>query len=323
MSFNYFDLPEGDRFAMGPLRINVPSLYDQIPIAKADSHKPGLVPDFQDVFHRIIYRRSQVPLYFRVKAKNVFRRTSIDEFWLRNFQSYWSKLGGRPLWHPSDFYFLRTFYRLRQPPPDANTNDTTSAHLDLWQNAGFLYGLFHAVLKETFSSEYGLLLLLRSLIPDWSTMLEYGSGSAPITSSIVQHTRLRRGCSCVICDLPTLTFHYAAHKFRYCSNVEPVLLRAEEDFQLITDRTFDVIFCCQVFEHLNRPLETAKRLVALLNVGGVLFFDYIKSEGIGLDSYQGLAERDAVLEYLSSSLRLEHGQIRKDKNVGLTVGRKI
>jgi len=323
MSCEYYDLAEEDRFPMGPLRIDVASLYSRVPITKTDSAKPGLVPDFQDIFHRTIYKRRQIPLHLRAKAKALLRRTNLDELWLRHFQDYWVKLGGRPLWHPSDFYFLRTFYRLRQPPPDANTRDTTADHLGLWQDESFLYGLFNSVIKETFSSEYGLLHLLHSLNPSWSSMLEYGAGSAPITSSIVQHAYWRRGCSSMICDMPTLTFHYAAHKFRCCSNVVPVLLRTEDDFQLVTHHTFDAIFCCQVFEHLNRPLDTAKRLVQLLNVGGVLFFDYIKSEARGLDSRQGLVERDSVLEYLASALRIEHGQIRKDQNVGLTAGRKI
>lgn len=226
------------------------------------------------------------------------------------------------MWHVSDFFFLRTFYRLRQPPPNPNTIATISGHLATWQDQDFLYGLFQAIFQESFTSEYECLRLLRSLKPGWSSLLEYGAGSAPITSSIIQHGCWRRECSCMISDIPTLTFHYAAYKFRYCLNVEPILLRPEDDFQLITDRQFDVVFCCQVFEHLNRPLVTVKRLTQALKPEGVLIFDYIKSEAKGLDSLQGLVERESVLDYIASAFRIEYGEIRKDQNVGLTVARK-
>jgi SAM-dependent methyltransferase len=318
----YYNLTDDNRFPMGPLRIDVASLYDRTPITKSNCARPGFVPAFQDAFHRFIYRCPLIPLPLRVKAKAVLRTINLDNLWLKHFQDYWVNLGGRPLWHVSDFFFLRNFYRLRQPPPNPNTIETTSGHLAAWQEQDFLYGLFDSVLKESFSSEYEYLRLLHSLKPGWSSLLEYGAGSAPITSSIVQHGCWRRGCSCMISDIPTLTFHYAAYKFRCCSNVEPVLLRSEDEFQFITDRQFDVVFCCQVFEHLNRPLDTVKRLTQALKPKGVLFFDYIKSEAKGLDSHQGLVERESVLDYISSAFHVEYGEIRKDQNVGLTAARK-
>lgn len=323
MSCEYYNLTDENRFPMGPLSIDVVSLFNRMPITIKESAHPGLVPAFQDKFHRLIYRRPQFPLSLRVSAKELLRRTNLDNLWLKHFEDYWIKLGGRPLWHVSDFFFLRTFYRLRQPPPTANTIETTQDHLAAWQDQGFLYGLFHAVLKESFSSEYQYLQLLRSMKRDWSSLLEFGAGSAPITSSIVQHGCWGPGRMCVIADLATLTFHYAAYKFRHCSNIEPLLLRPEDDFQLVTNQQYDVVFCCQVFEHLNEPLETVRRLKQALKPGGVLFFDYIKSEARGLDSVQGLVERESVLKYIATEFHIEYGTIKKGQNVGLTVARKI
>jgi 2-polyprenyl-3-methyl-5-hydroxy-6-metoxy-1,4-benzoquinol methylase len=313
----------GDRFALGPLRIDVAALCEKHSLTTKEATHPGFVPLYRDGFHRYIYRRPQIPLQHRVHAKALLRRTGVDDLWLKHFGAYWSKFGGRPLWHPSDFFFLRSFYRLRQSPPQSNTIQDATTHLAAWQDADYLFGLFNAVLKETFFSEYETLRILQSIKPRWTSLLEYGAGSAPIASSIIQHGYWRRGCTITLADLATLSFHYASYKFRQCSNVDLMVLRPEDEFRLVAEREFDVICCCQVFEHMNEPLKTVQRFHQLLATGGVLLFDYIRAEGKGLDSMQGVLQRDSVLDYIGRSFRIEHGAINKTQSMGLTLARKI
>lgn len=307
---------------MGPLRIDVDALYRQWPIQKAPGARPGYMPTFQDRLHRWIYGSRLVPIMQRTQLKRLLRNANLDTSWLNAFAEYWFNLGGRTLWHISDFFFLRNFYRLRQPPPTVNTTASPSEHLALWQSEGFLYGLFHAVLKESFFSENECLLLLRRYKPHYRTLLEYGAGSAPITHSIIEHNCASPDCEFTIADIPTLVFHYASHKFRHCSNVHPIVLEKADQFQIVTNKKFDIIFCCQVFEHLDAPMVTAKLLVDRLAPGGVIFFDYTKSDARGLDSRQGLEERTHVLDYLETSLRVIHGRIDKDRSMGLTAAQK-
>jgi len=120
-----------------------------------------------------------------------------------------------------------------------------------------------------------------------------------------------------------LTFHYATYKFKKCSNVIPITLLPENNFQLITNRRFDVVFCCQVFEHLNDPMKTIKTLYEVLNNDGVIYFDYIISEAKGLDTLQGLTYRSDVLDFIKDKFVIEFGSIDKTKNIGLTVARKV
>ena len=159
--------------------------------------------------------------------------------------------------------------------------------------------------------------------PNASSVLEFGAGAATITTSLLEFKCLPENAQFLIADLPTLTFHYAGRKFRECSNVELCLLSPDQNFQLHTDRTFDNIFCCQVFEHLNEPLETVKRFYQNLKDGGILIFDYIKGEGRGLDSLQGLRDRDAVLDFIAKNFKIEHGGVDPAGHVDLTVARKL
>ena len=324
MNCEYYKLGSTDRFPMGPLRIDIPSLYERIPIKKEEDAKVDYVPLFQDKFHLFIYAFSVLPLYLRSRLKFLLRKTSVDDIWLRHFQDYWVHLGGRPLWHTSDFFFLRNFFRLRQPPLDESTIEGLDVHLATWQNPEFIYSLFHAVLQETFSSELAILRLLRSMPPSFSSVLEFGCGSAIITSSILQHRCYKpKSTTFVIADLPTLTFHYATYKFRKCSNVIPITLLPKNNFQLITNKRFDVVFCCQVFEHLSDPMQTINTLYEVLNNDGLLYFDYIISEAKGLDTLQGLTYRNDVLDFITDKFVIEFGSIDKTKNIGLTVARKV
>lgn len=85
---------------------------------------------------------------------------------------------------------------------------------------------------------------------------------------------------------------------------------------------YDVITCLAVFEHLNNPLDTIQRFHAGLQKGGLLFMDYIKGDGGGLDTIQGVRERDAVIDYIQKNFECLHGKISKETSMGLIVLRK-
>lgn len=324
MVCEYYRLAEADRFPMGPLRINVSDLYERMPIKKQPPLADNFISAYQNRFHRYFYGSPLIPFSLKVKLKTILRNSGIDNVWLRHFQKYWGQLGGRPLHHPSDFFFLRNFYRVRQPPLADNTIEDVDTHLEAWQNPEYIFPLFSAVFEETFASDYEILKLFSADRNYYFDVLEFGCGSANTTSAIIQH-RLKcfRKASFVISDIPTLTFHYAGYKFRNCRNVRPITLEKQNDFRLVTDKRFDVVFCCQVFEHLNDPVQTVKTFYNILKQNGILVFDYILSEAKGLDSMQGLAYRDDVLKFIGENYTIEHGSINKSTSIGTTIARKV
>jgi SAM-dependent methyltransferase len=153
-------------------------------------------------------------------------------------------------------------------------------------------------------------------------IFEFGCATAPIMTSLFEFHPSAKNYKVYISDVKTISFHYAAYKFRQFANVIPILLSTENAFLPILPEPVDVIFCITVFEHLFGPLAVIKTFHQLLAPGGLLFFDYIKAAGDGLDTKQGVEERDAVLDYMSQNFNVLSGAISKDKSMGLTIIQK-
>jgi 2-polyprenyl-3-methyl-5-hydroxy-6-metoxy-1,4-benzoquinol methylase len=86
---------------------------------------------------------------------------------------------------------------------------------------------------------------------------------------------------------------------------------------------YDAIFCLEVLEHVPRPLAVLRYVLDVLEPGGVLVFDYVKSEGTYLDSATSLHERDAALRFLLDHFDVVEGHVPLDgSHVQPTVVRK-
>lgn len=303
---------------------DVPKVYEDFPLIKQAGSSCNNVPFVSDFFHRI-YRCPLIPVKHRSLALKALRQIRLDQQWFLEFRKYWAGvLKGRPLWGVDDLYFLKNLYRIKFQNSQVPDNADAQGHCQAWQRPEVIYQLLHLVCRETIVDQLKILQKLAVLKPDFKKlkMLEFGCATAPITTSLFDYYKPNASMKMYISDIQTLAFHYAAHRFRYCSNVTPVLLKPENNFALKLDDRLDVIFSITVFEHLNQPLETAKTFYNLLNSGGLLFFDYIKGDGEGLDTQKGVKERDSVIDFLGDKFELVQGELSKNKDMHLTVVRK-
>ena len=86
---------------------------------------------------------------------------------------------------------------------------------------------------------------------------------------------------------------------------------------------FDLIIIQEVFEHLHNPRYIAEYLIKRLKVGGMLYFDYIRSGAKGLDTPAGLQQRIETLEYLGEKLDIIYGKFEvSDSSLAGCVGVK-
>ncbi len=304
------------------LVVNVKDLYDRFPVQKESDAQPCLVPFMQSRFHSI-YRNVFIPLRYRDRFWKIFRQLNIDLTWLDDFKSYWSTvLNGRPLLNVHDFYFLRNLYRVKFQNSQVPDTSDPHKHLEAWQRPELIYMLFHQVAKESVSNQLPILGLMRRYSKEVpASILEFGCGAAPIATSLFEfYTPMNQ--EIFIADIQTIAFHYAAYKFRKCSNVIPLPLLPESAYLPVGEKKFDVIFCITVFEHLNKPIETIDALYQILRPNGLLFFDYAKASGCGMDTQQGATQRNNVLDFISEHFDTVCGQINKQKTTHLTVGRK-
>jgi len=310
---NYFD----------NIIIDLNKLYLKWPINKKICSKINQVNYLRVNFNKI-YRSIFIPLKVRLFFWNLFRQTKIDLIWFNEFHKYWKNIiGGRPLWDVQDLFFLKNFYRVKFQKIQIPDSDDPLIHLEAWQRPEIIYQLLHLVCKESVFNECRLLKLLKTYKKKFSSFLEFGCGTAPITTSLFEFFHLPKTVKIYISDIQTIAFNYAAYKFRNYSNVIPVLLVADNNFLLNLKEKVDVITCITVFEHLNKPLDTIKIFYNILNSKGLLLFDYIKSSGHGLDTIEAVRERENVLDFINENFKVIYGRITKEKSMGLTIIKKL
>lgn len=256
-----------------------------------------------------------------VHRRLVYANLRLD--WFREFQEYWSgELGNRPI-YPHDFCYLSGVYRQRLQTIDfPQLGDpqlaSDTGHLDAWRDARLVYYLFAHTYRLALSP-------LRvhpyvRYIPRGGRVAEYGCGAAPVVTALSRYYR-HRNLQLVAADLPHLLFHYARWKCRAWPFVTMVPIGPDDDAPL--PGRYDTIFCLETLEHVPRPLAVLQHFVHVLKPGGHLVFDYIRSEGKGLDTATALRERIPALRFVLDRFDIVAGRVTVEgEHIGPSVARK-
>jgi 2-polyprenyl-3-methyl-5-hydroxy-6-metoxy-1,4-benzoquinol methylase len=232
--------------------------------------------------------------------------------WFFEFQRYWvDELGNRPI-HPHDFHFLSGVYRQRLQTiyfeqienPDLASDER---HLEAWRDHRAVYYLFAYTYRQALSP-------LRvhpfiGYVPRHGRVAEYGCGAAPILTALARRYR-HLDLQLVGADIPHLLFHYARWKFRHDRFVTMVPIDANDDAPL--PGLYDTIFCLEVLEHVPRPIAALEHFHRALKPGGHLVFDYVRSEGTGLDTATSLRDRLPALRFILERFDIVRGRVPTD-----------
>ncbi len=307
---------------MKALHIEGGNYFDDMQIDIAESHQRFVNLSRKDKnITRPRYRNTikyyltgiamQLGIYEFLVVNGISRR------WLDDFRDYWSNiLNGRPFWNTLDFFMLLHDYRKRQQhTSQLEWNDTTQ-HLANWQHPSQIFSTLHYVRKHAIQpiTHSGFW----KKVSKGMHILEYGCSLAPYYycyREFFSHLE----CKWILADIPNYPFHYAKYLYRNDSGVEFVTInRSDFSNPLVDTGNFDVIILTTVFEHLDNPLFVFEYLLKRLEIGGLFVFDYIKSEGKGLDHPRALEMRQDCLKSILTNTQLVHGNLN-DINESISV----
>lgn len=301
---NYFD----------NLRIDIEKSHqaiDQLAVTQRKNGRPWLLNLFAYGWNAVLQR---------LRLQEFFAVSGIRRAWFDDFHAYWADvLGGRPL-SVLDFFMLLHDYRKRQQHTKELVWDTPDRHVANWQDPSELYSTF-AFTRNTVLRPIVGRALWRHL-KKGSSVLEYGCSLAPYYHcyrSFFSHL----DCSWQLADIANFPFHYA--KYRYRSDKDVTFHTISPDrFKdpLESGASYDAIVVTTVLEHLDDPVYVAEYLLSRLNENGLLVFDFVISEGKGLDTPQALKMRNQCLEFILSKVEIIHGTVDPEQNVGLVIGRR-
>ena len=305
--------------------------FDDMRIDIAESHRrfDNLARNPSNI-RRLKYR-NMAKFYFT----RLLLRLGIHEFlivngikrrWIDDFRRYWSDiLEGRPFTNVLDFFMLLHDYRKRQQHT-LEWSDPAQ-HLENWQHPSMLYMTLHTLRRLATYPIVGTGPgpgLWKKVPKRKARILEYGCSLAPFYHCYREFFS-HLDCRFVLADIPNYPFHYA--KYLYRSDPDLVFVTIDvEDFSdpLKGEEDFDVIIVREVFEHLDDPMFIQEYLLNRLKPGGLFVFDYVKSEGTGLDHPSSMQMRAHCIRNILKKIRILHGQINSiDEDVGLCIAQKL
>ena len=303
------------------LHVDVPSIFEQYPVGRmAGSREPGS----RDFFAKL-YANQLLPLGLRIKLWRAAFNTHQDLTWFEDLSEYWVNiLKGRPLWGPQDAYFLKNMYRIRFQRNMLPDTEDPDVHLDAWQRPEVLYSLLHLASKPSLPADVRVMQrAMRHVGRNHGlNILEFGCSTAPFVYGAIRFLGTSRN-TYHLADIAMLPFHYGVWRLRSRSDIVPHLLLPENEFMPDFFDPMDLILCSQVFEHLNKPLEIARYFHQTLRPGGVLVFDFLLTEGTGLDSKQAVEQHSQILDFIRANFDiLEGSQLRPGESVDLCFARR-
>ena len=288
------------------LHFNLDELKKKLVIDKKISRKEFLPNFFKKYFDGFL-------IYFNI-YKKLISSGLIDE-WFEEFNYFWKNyLQGRPLYF-NDFSFLLGVYRQKFQNIKVKDNPSNQEFNNAWQNSEALYLLFGAVRKYAY--EPYSFYRIEKYLKNKAKFLEYGCGIAPISHSILSYSSKK--LDIYYADILQINSIYAQYRLKNKANFIEL---TQKNYDFGSENSFDVIAIRTVLEHMVDPLDCIIHLHKILKPGGYLIFDYIISEGKGLDTIESLNQRKDVIEYISKNFIKIEGSLDHNRSIAFTVVQK-
>ena len=296
------------------VRIDIEASHRKLESTAQKTSKLAPPPKPRFFCARLAYIRDA--LLQRVNALEALCILGIRRKWFRDFRDYWANcLGGRPI-QPVDFYLLYHEYRKKQQKPGRLDWGTAEQHINNWQDPVHIFAAFCYARLQAVSPVVPMHVW--RFIPRAGHCLEYGCSLAPFYYASKTY-RLLPEARWSLADIPGFAFHYA--KYRYRRDPVDVLTIGNFIDPLAGKGPFDAVFLTTVLEHVDDPVHLVGYLFGKMKRGGILVFDYIKSDGSGLDTPSSLEKREECLKLIARETKLLSGAYATNGHQPITVVR--
>jgi SAM-dependent methyltransferase len=304
------------------------NLFDDIQIDIAASHKTIENLDRNTVEVGKSRVKNTIKFYFTGLALwldiyKLFVVNGLCDKWFNDFRGYWSNiLGGRPLPNTLDFFMLLHDYRKRQQHTQELEWSDPEHHLKNWQQPQEIYATFHYT-RQLATKPIATPLVFWKHLSKNMRVLEYGCSLAPYYYCYRNYFG-HLNCQWTLADIPNFPFHYSKYLYKNDPDLHIITIN-DTDFMnpLHDENGFDMIVLTTVMEHLNDPLFVSTYLLERLKPGGLFIFDYIKSDGLGLDHPKALEVRLECLKMILSQTKLVYGNVENlNESIDFCIVRK-
>ncbi len=294
------------------------NLYDNLQIDIEEAHRKidegntkfSHIENYLNRIDKFLYQRGHYAKLIDAGLKRA---------WFEEFSEYWSQaLNGRLLkFH--DFFFLYANYRLNFQKVEVEGSASQKKFLYAWQQYQNIYLLFGSVYRYALDPYWHTPYLPYLNKTKGGHILEYGCGAAPLVTSMIK-SKLGQYYQFTVADIKGFTYHFAKFRLKQHTNIKFLNL---EPYQLpCLEQKYDAVFLQTVLEHLPNPLEVVKELTASLNKRGYFIFDYILSEGHGLDTVEAVDQREEVLRFIEDRYVIVEGKISYNTSTNRTIAIK-
>lgn len=290
-------------------KIDICDLYYKTRQTPTKEHTHPLFPKLDLLLNAII---------FKSNISKEFVYSYLFTGWFMEFKEFWTEiLEGRPI-DIIDFHYLRLVARTRFQSVEHTDEMNPDEYFSAWNNDSTISLLYNAIWRYAKSAYMDFIPFYRHL-PAKGRILEYGCGVAPFTTGMLRYFP-SKNLNYDLTDILQINFLYAIHRLGELPNVECTIMHSNDN--TVKESGYQAIICQAVLEHLPNPTEVVKSFYEALGDEGILVFDYIKGEGMGLDSQQSQVERPETLDFIKTHFTILKGSIDLENSVELCVARK-
>ncbi len=263
------------------MRVNIDKAFAFVDASLAGKQRK-IFRERSSLFNKMLFRRDS--WLKKHKLLETLIMNGLGD-WFEEFELFWRlALSGRPL-SVMDFHNLRFHYRKNFQSTTQQEWGSKDQHMSNWQE----YKNIHILFQQVYSNALNPFRPMSFLGKGGRNILEYGCSIAPYYRCWRKYFN-HIPAEWTFADIKQISYLFSKFSYAGAPGVKKFIDIDQHNMHAPLapeDEKYDVVILTTVLEHLHNPYEISEHLLEHLKPGGLLVFDYIKSEAIGSIPHRG------------------------------------